>query len=152
MIQGLGTLTVAGIVAYIAWQQHQTAQSKLRLDLFDRRYRIYRGLMNLFTAVEAEKLDNSEPGKERPLGKFDRVTDAKRFLLGDEVVQFLTEVRSKVVSHRSISRRVDSWQGEREGPRFDAVVKEESDLYQWIQEAQEKAAPLFAKYLGFKKL
>ena len=41
IIQGSGTLLIASIVAYIAWQQWKTNQRKLKLDLFEHRKFIF---------------------------------------------------------------------------------------------------------------
>ncbi len=40
---------VAGIVAYVAWQQWQINQNRLKMELFDRRYEIYESTINAIT-------------------------------------------------------------------------------------------------------
>src|SRR5207249_4626928 len=53
-VQILGSLLtplIAGIAVYIAWQQKEAAEYNVKLDLFDRRYRVYRGLMDLLAAA-----------------------------------------------------------------------------------------------------
>ncbi|WP_410500056.1 hypothetical protein [Chitinibacter sp. S2-10] len=42
---------IAALVAYIAWQQWQTAQSKFRLDLYNRRFVVYENTLKLFQAL-----------------------------------------------------------------------------------------------------
>jgi hypothetical protein len=40
----IATLFLSVAVAVIAWQQWRVADNKLRLDLFDRRYKVYDAL------------------------------------------------------------------------------------------------------------
>jgi hypothetical protein len=101
ILGGMLTPVIAVVAVYIAWQQHKTARDKLKLDLFDRRYKVYRGLMDLFACVATEGTVSNED-----LGKFYRETDQKRFLFDDDVCDYLTEVRKKVVELRQAHRLV----------------------------------------------
>ena len=142
VIQGLGTLTVAGIVAYIAWQQHDTARTKLKLDLFDRRYAIYRGLMDLFAAVEEGKIDAALP-------VYYKNTHPKRFLVDSDVLEFMDNVRATAVNfNRLHKRRAENPDQPPEQKFLDA----ESAAIDWLIDAQEKAAPVFFKHLDFRQL
>lgn len=41
IILALPSIIIAGIVAYIAYQQYEINRQKLKLDLYDRRFKIY---------------------------------------------------------------------------------------------------------------
>jgi hypothetical protein len=50
----IATLIVGCAVAFIAWQQWQVANSKLRLDLFDRRYKVYDATRKFVAGIVSE--------------------------------------------------------------------------------------------------
>ena len=45
------TLIVGLSVAFIAWQQWQLARNKLRLDLFDRRYKVFEATRRFLAVI-----------------------------------------------------------------------------------------------------
>lgn len=46
IVKAFGPPLVAGVVGYVAWRQWRTAQDKLAIDLFDRRFAAYRAVLN----------------------------------------------------------------------------------------------------------
>jgi hypothetical protein len=137
---------IAGIACYIAWQQKETAEYKVKLDLFDRRYRVYRGLMDLLAAVVRE--ENISP---EVMGKFYCETDTKRFLFGDDINDYLKEVHEKVVNVRLLRRRIEPHPNITEEQRGKAIEKE-NELVSWLDERITEAATKFDRYMSFKKL
>jgi hypothetical protein len=53
--QTFTTLILAGIGAYIAWRQWRTAQDRLILDLFERRFQVFQDLTRTVSATFADK-------------------------------------------------------------------------------------------------
>jgi len=51
VFNALLTPVIAGVVAYIAYQQHKTNRDRLRLDLYDRRLKVFEGLMVLLSII-----------------------------------------------------------------------------------------------------
>jgi hypothetical protein len=51
VLSALLTPTIAVIVAIIAYRQWKTAQNRLKLDLFDRRFAVYDAARNLLSSV-----------------------------------------------------------------------------------------------------
>jgi hypothetical protein len=51
LLSPIVTLLVSCALAFIAWQQWQVARNKLRLDLFDRRYRVYDATRKFLTWI-----------------------------------------------------------------------------------------------------
>jgi len=88
--QYLSTIILGAVVAYIAWRQYRTSHDKLRLDLFEKRYAIYRALMNFLRDLDP---DTSKSGAR--IREFRADTNDARFLFGNDVVDFLTEVFGK---------------------------------------------------------
>src|SRR6266550_4059000 len=57
----IATLFLSLVVVIIAWQQWQVARNKLRLDLFDRRYKVYEATRKFLTRMLGEaRFDQSD--------------------------------------------------------------------------------------------
>ena len=86
IIAAFSAVTVTG---YFAFRQWQTAQEKLRLDLFDKRFALYEELR---AAVVRRGIDQNS------VLDFKRATSRAQFLFGREVQTFLDEI-AKDLSH-----------------------------------------------------
>ncbi|PYJ41035.1 MAG: hypothetical protein DME80_14400, partial [Verrucomicrobia bacterium] len=53
-ISQIGTLIIGIAVVVVAWQQRQIARHKLRLDLFDRRYKVYEATRKFLSIILRE--------------------------------------------------------------------------------------------------
>lgn len=144
VLSGLLTPTIACFVAYIAWQQHRTARDKLRLDLFDRRYAIYRGLMKLFSQVNAYRTVTDDA-----LSAFWSDTGQKRFLFGKDVRDYMDEVHAKAVDLLQARDLIDPERNVPDAQRNKAI-EESGELVIWFHEQMSgKAMAKFEPYLGF---
>ena len=135
---GLLTLTIAGLSLGIAYRQFKTAHDNLRLSLYERRYKVYRGLMDLLGSVS----DASA------LGRFYKRTDQKRFLFKDDIVDYLREVREKVGEAQRLDLRI------REMPHLtdddrNALIERRVELDSWFDNQIEEAQMRFKPYLAF---
>lgn len=80
--QLLATLAIGGFAALIAWRQWKTAQDKVKLDLFDRRFAVFMDVRRVVSEAAS-------------LGKISDVTLPReiiargRFLFGQEVYEQL---------------------------------------------------------------
>ena len=90
---------IAILAAYIAWRQYRTGCDRLRLDLYERRFRVYRGLMDLLASVLRDGSVSHEA-----LGKYYYETDERRFLFHCDVTDYMQEVKDKAVHLRQVSR------------------------------------------------
>ena len=141
-VQATATLAIASFVAYIAWQQHKTASDKLKLDLSDRRYKVYRGCMDfLGEAVREPRIP------KEALRTFFAKTHEGRFLFGDDIKGFLVEVREKIGQLRHAQEKIDLFP---EGAERDAAINLGNELLSWVDKQIEQAAGKFEKYLAFK--
>lgn len=83
--QLLGTLAIGGVAGIIAWRQWRTAQDKVKLDLFDRRFAVFMDARRLVSeAVALGKITDQNLPNE--------VIARGRFLFGDEVLAKLGEL------------------------------------------------------------
>jgi len=77
----VATVIAASAAAYFARQQWKTAQEKVRLDLFDRRFTIYRELR--------AGVSRARGGDQGAVLGFHSATSQAQFLFGPEVTSFL---------------------------------------------------------------
>lgn len=137
------TLIIAGAAVWIAWQQFETVSHKFRLDLYDKRYAVYRGLMNLLAKIIAD----GEATKEA-LAAYYRSTDEKRFLFGDDIITYLQEVREKAVKLSSLRQLIHP-EGQVSEKRRSDAIEENVDLLAWFDMQSEEAQRKFYRYLAF---
>lgn len=77
------TFSVAGIAALIAYQQSLTAQTKLRLDLFEKRVKIYNEVHKIISSVG---IDDLEYGT---VSDFSRAILGARWIYNEQVGKYL---------------------------------------------------------------
>ena len=84
------TAIIAFLVALIAWGQWQVARNKLRLDLFDRRFKVFDATRKFVASIvrDAKRLDEE-------LFLFYGATSDATFLFGSDVETYLTEIRKR---------------------------------------------------------
>ena len=143
ILSGLLTLTIAGLALSIAYWQFKTARDNFRLALYQRRYDVYRGLMDLLASVA-----NSDDDSTTALSKFHGATDQKRFLFKPDLVDYLREVSRNVLDRAQLIRRVDSSSPLPEEKR-DVEIARLCELEAWFDKQIEEAQNRFKPYLGF---
>jgi hypothetical protein len=145
VFSGLLAPVVALFAVSIAWRQYKMAKDKLKLDLFDRRYRVYRALMDLFTEIS-----NKGTVTLADLGTFSRESDQKRFLFKDDLIEYITAVRQKALDLKRLDDTIEK--GKEEEARAKAI-DEKLELERWFDaQIDGIAAQKFSEYLDFKKL
>ncbi len=77
------TVTIAAIVAFIAWLQWRTAREKVVLDLFDKRFAMYDEMRAVVTRYTQHGIDDAG------YNQFLRASSRAQFLFGPEVKVFL---------------------------------------------------------------
>ena len=138
-----GPLIVAALVGYVAYRQWKTAHARLRLDLFDRRYRIYEAYWKRFSDIvrEGEVKKLIEP-------EFNRARQEADFFFGDDVVSRLEEFDR----HATNLWRLEK---EREGPitqdKKKEIAREISDDLKWKFDEFKNTRDIFNKYMRFSE-
>ena len=140
MYISLATLAIACAVAYVAWQQWRLARHRFRLDLFDRRYRVY-DATNKFLMFG--QLDDEN------LFKFNIGTADAEFLFDAGVTDFLAEVRKRavnVITQQKIFERMPV------GEERSRHVQAAHDDRLWLAQQSTAASRVFMPYLGFSQI
>jgi len=127
-------VVIAGIVAYIAWQQFAVNRARYRLALFEKRLAVFNATMKMIFSV----VEKDDPGITQGI-QFLRDTRAYAFLFEPEVGNYIHEVFSKA---RELAEHVKA------GPSGE---REYMLLYKWFVQQSTEAAKLFLKYMDFRK-
>ncbi|MBA7650476.1 hypothetical protein ES703_58282 [subsurface metagenome] len=133
---------IAGVVAYIAYQQHKTNRDKLRFDLYDRRLKVFEGLMVLLWVIFRKGTCNDQ---ERD--QFQQATVEGSFLFDKDIANYLDTIQKKTLELGTI-RAVLNLPG---GEKRDQTVEKERQLFDWFTDQFEVSKEKFARYLSFRQ-
>jgi hypothetical protein len=135
------TFFLSVAVVLIAWLQWRVARNKLRLDLFDRRYKVYEATRKFLGLI----LRNGA-FTDLELTEFELATSDAKFLFGDDVVQWLEEIRKRALHLRTTQKLLSR-------PRDDHEVAKraqaEHDDLLWLTDEIATMKSVFTRYLGF---
>jgi hypothetical protein len=131
---------VIGIgVGAIAWLQWRTNQNKLKLDLFEKRYAVYRSAREFLGIIIRDGVCNHED-----VGNFVRSVQDKEFLLSKDLSQYLDEFRTKGMKMAALV-------GELKRTPVSAarsnLVNEIDSLLGWFLEQSSKLGSQFESHL-----
>ena len=135
------TLFLSVAVAVIAWQQWRVADNRLRLDLFDRRYKVYDATRKfLATILRDANFTDSQ------LFEFYAGTSDAEFLFGADVTEHLEKIRKRAVHLQTAQKIYDPLPvGEERSKHVQAA---HDDLL-WLTDQITSISKTFAPYLGF---
>jgi len=137
------TFVIAAAAIVIAWRQYRTAREKFRLDLYEKRYKVYRGLMEFLACVIRD-------GEASPqvLADYYKTTDEKRFLFGPDIGEYMTEVRQKASQLRLLKQQVEQQRNLTDVQR-DPIIENMLDNETWLSKQAEETQHRFQPYLEF---
>ena len=139
----LAALT-AVLALWIAYQQYRTNRSKLRLDLYERRFRVFDAVRDLLATVGR---DGAFELKD--LQDFVAGTSEATFLFGADIVAYIEELRLKAADLRRVHRTLADT-ALPVGPERSQAATDDAELIKWFTEQFEESKRRFAKYLDFR--
>lgn len=142
-LQALLAPVIALVAVYIAWRQHATARDRLRLDLYDRRFAVYRALMDLLSAALT-----SGNLKDAELYRFSSDTAERSFLFGPEISEYCEEIWKEGVRLQALNSRLHE-EDLPAGEERNQVARSRTELFQWFKNQLEAAPKKFEPYLQF---
>jgi hypothetical protein len=125
----------------IAWQQWRVADNKLRLDLFDRRYKVYDSTRKFLAVILTEATFTLSQ-----LAEFDIGTSDAEFLFGADVVDYLGQIRKRALHLRTAQTLYEPLPVGDERSRH---VQAAHDDLSWLTNQITAMTKIFAPYLGF---
>lgn len=141
------TPTIAIITTYIAYQQWKTNRIKLRMDLYEKRLRIYKEVHKLLAIViRNAKIEQNE------FNDFIVNTSEADFLFDTEVTDFISEIYKHALHlQRWIAEYRDYTEPPKEGYNHKEVSDGEHSELQWLTNQFEPAKKVFKKYINLKQ-
>ena len=151
LIPSTSVLLVA-IVAWTGYQQHNLAKAKFKLDMFEKRFAVYKGVQIFLTIILKEgKLNLFKEDDEHsitPFFEFRRKTQDSTFLFGKEIHQYIDGIDKKSLELSSVASMIKPLPGGQE--RSELCRKQTLLLRELIGELP-KLKEVFAPYLRFDK-
>ncbi len=137
------TIIVAILVVFVAYLQFKLANEKLKLDLFEKRFAIYKGVQSFLTYIMTEgKLTNLDK-----LSQFRAETQNKVFLFKDDIVSYLKEIDQKALGLLTIGEEIRDMP---KGEQRSNLIKTKSELLRWLISQLPELIGIFSPYLKFK--
>lgn len=152
VIESFGMLIIAIMVAFIGFLQYRTskrqqevAEEKLKLDLFDRRYKVFDATSDLFFNI----MQSGAEFDKRDLPKFAIKTIDATFLFDKTISRFIEKALSYATQLESINIQCNNLPV---GAELDNLVKAQMEITGWFSGKFSELQNLFSPYLKFKDL
>jgi hypothetical protein len=146
-LKGLLTPLIAVITAYIAWQQWKTNERRFKLDRYDRRFRVYKDVIE-FIALACQDFKPSWPD----IIRFHRAIAEADFLFGSDISAYLNELSDQVVACRVAHLEYDHFQQQPPtGDEHRRVMDEMHKGSTWLSTQHQAAKQKFQKYLDVSR-
>jgi hypothetical protein len=147
IIQAFATIVIGGVATYIAYQQWRTNSRRVKLDLFDRRFRVFDATRNLLGSWYTVGLNDEE------YLKFLRETAEADFLFGSEVKEYRDEIYQRVqrwsFANQELKRAMESAGPVEKRTKLAETVRTEIE---WATREVNTLPDKFRKYLDMHKL
>jgi hypothetical protein len=125
VLSALLTPTIACLGAWIAYRQWRTAQNKLRLDLFDRRFCVYEVTKNFLACI----VKNGKTSDEETC-KFLVATREARWLLNANVATYLRdELYNKVIDLQTLQSELGGSMTDEDRAEN---IKRQAEIKKWL--------------------
>ena len=140
--KALLTPAIAVVAAYVAWQQWRNTQSKLALDLYDRRIHVYEQVRRILSIIMRDAHATYDD-----LLAFRSATSQADFLFGPEIPRYLDEIYQRAVKLEYWTKEYrDYAQPRPEGYDHDRVVAGKHAELEWLSKQFEPALEKFKRY------
>ena len=130
---------IAAFAALIAYLQWVTAHQKIVLELFDKR-------LAAFQEIQAALIPIMRNGAvtQEDFFAFARAVERCRFLFGDDVHEYLAELRKKM---SFMSAYTDQTIGQRTEPERSRLIDKKYNYLNDLADFEKHGVPLFAPYM-----
>lgn len=134
---------IAGIVAWTGYQQHRLAKEKLKLDLFEKRFSVYKGIQAFLSQIMQEgKFDKTG------LLEFYKSTQESDFLFETEISEYIKSIRSKALKMRTIQSKYENMAI---GNERNQLIDKEHVIFNELANELPELTKVFKPYLKFPK-
>ena len=134
-------MVVGGAVAFIALQQWLLARHKFRLDLFEKRYKVYEASARFLSVILSLATFNDDDLRAFNIGTMDVV-----FLYPKHIKEYLHEIRRRALAMRLFQTQFTPLPV---GKERSQLVQSNHDELVWLSDQLAKLPAVFAPFLGF---
>lgn len=135
---------IAIIAAYIAWQQWKVNERRLKHELFDRNFLVYEAILEFIGSIV-----RSGEAKDENLYNFNKKTKAAKFLLGEDISEFINKIYNKAIDLQTLDAELE---GLPVGDERSRIVRERGEIKKWIYHQFGELDEKFEKILGLEKV
>jgi hypothetical protein len=129
-------------VSAVAYQQYRLGKDRFRLDLFEKRFAVYKGVQIFLTHV----LSDGKASLDKPF-EFRASTQDAVFLFQAEVPAFIEKIDETACKMMAITERIEDVPP---GEERSCAVKQKSELFKWLVDQLSELKGVFGPYLRFK--
>ncbi len=140
------TPIIAVIVTYIAIRQWKTDHDRLRLDLYDKRFKVYQSIMDILSIIS----QNGDISLEE-ISQFTIKTNESKFLFENEIPDFIENIIENSIKLHFLEAKIKQ-NANTDIAKIKEKVEESSGLVNWFYDQFKTSNNLFLKYLSFKKI
>lgn len=144
------TPLIAIIAVWIAYQQMKSNRDKVRLDLFERRMKIFLIVRESLGIVLADGSSKNINWRD-----FHFAIEQSKFILSKELQEYLTEIEIKTRQIRAqevLLFGVNDRGGLPVAERRNKICEENSELLKWLTDQFEPLQNRFAKFMKMNKI
>lgn len=135
--------TVAVLGSFIAYRQWRTAQNKLKLELFEKRFEIYSATTALLASIMG-----SGKAKDTELYKFLTATRDAKWLLSAPIAEYLErDLYHKAIDLQCLETELQNMPV---GEERTACIRTQSEIKKWLLAQYEVLDEKFSPYLKLK--
>jgi len=135
---------IAWIAAAIACGQWRLAENRFKLDLFEKRYKLFEAIRKFLAVILQEgEFKNSD------LFEFYAGTSDALFLFNDDIVSYIDSIRDHAIKMRHFKK---SYEDLPAGDERTRNVELEGKEFRWLIEELRNLQKKFHPYLGFSHL
>jgi len=141
-ISAFAALIVA-LAAWIAYRNHLLNVEKHKLELFEKRFAVYKAVQVLLSRV----LEEAAVKDLKTVFEYRRDTQVAHFLFDQSIVDYISAIDKKALN--TWSKR-ESYLGKSEGEERTKLVIEAHDIMHELLEELPKLKDVFSPYLKFR--
>jgi hypothetical protein len=144
LFSAFATLVVGLSVAFIALQQWILARHRFRLDLFDKRYKVYEATAQFLAVIIAHANFEDEDLRVFTIGTRDAT-----FLFPKQITDHIHRIRCRAIDMRLFQTQFERLHVGEERSR---LVEKNSVELKWLLHEMQELSKTFKPWLGFERV
>ena len=136
------TIVIGVFVAYTAYNQYRLSKEKFKLDMFDKRYGVYKNTQVFLTKILRDAKIEMED-----IFEFRAGTQNSVFLFKEDIPNYLKSIDKKALELLEIHESLD---GDLKAKERSEMCRKQTDLLHWLTNQLPELKNKFVTYLKFK--